>query len=223
MRSIRVCSSSKSLCPSVGTVVPYMYGKLACLVLFTNSPPRREFRCPLYRVSALWHNHNTHTLATYEENKENRIVTLNMIHLYSIWCLITQYLTLGGSTIIRLVSIGLKGSSSSICFDDSWVRMSGLSSRGTPAVLVGSSCWGSLNSLYSRESPDSCSESDSFGAQNVPRLVAAAFGVTIGLRCCGRSFSVPGVQCAFRKKWLGNGWMELVLESLATQRVSPSS
>ena len=50
--------------------------------------------------------------------------------------------------------------------------------------------------LYSRESPDSCSESDSVGAQNVPRLVDAAFGVT-DLRCDGRSFSVPGVQCAF--------------------------
>ena len=107
MWSIRVCSSSKSLCPSVGTVVPYMYGKLACLVLFTNNPPRREFRCPLYRVSALWHNHNTHTLATYEENKGNSIVTLNMNHLYSIWCLITQYLTIRTSTQMFL---GFRGS-----------------------------------------------------------------------------------------------------------------
>ena len=46
---------------------------------------------------------------------------------------------LGGSTMIRLVSVGLNGSSS-ICFHGSWVRMSRLSSRGTPAVLVGSSC-----------------------------------------------------------------------------------
>ena len=47
---------------------------------------------------------------------------------------------LGGSMIIGSVSMGLNGSSSSICLDDSWVRMSRLSSRGTPAVLVGSSC-----------------------------------------------------------------------------------
>ena len=51
--------------------------------------------------------------------------------------------------------------------------------------------------LYSRESPDSCSESDSVGAQNVPRLVDAAFGVMVDLRFCGRSFLVPGIQCAF--------------------------
>ena len=47
---------------------------------------------------------------------------------------------LGGSTIIGSVSVVLNGSSSSICLDGSWVRISGLSSRGTPAVLVGSSC-----------------------------------------------------------------------------------
>ena len=47
---------------------------------------------------------------------------------------------LGGSMIIGSVSVGLNGSSSSICLDNSWVRMSGLSSRGTPAILVGSSC-----------------------------------------------------------------------------------
>ena len=47
---------------------------------------------------------------------------------------------LGGSTIIGSVSVGLNRSSSSICLDSSWVRMSRLSSRGTPAVLVGSSC-----------------------------------------------------------------------------------
>ena len=47
---------------------------------------------------------------------------------------------LGGSTMIGSVSVDLNGSSSSICLDDSWVRISGLSSRGTPAVLVGSSC-----------------------------------------------------------------------------------
>ena len=45
---------------------------------------------------------------------------------------------LGGSTMIG--SVNLNGSSSSICLDDSLVRMSRLSSRGTPAVLVGSSC-----------------------------------------------------------------------------------
>ena len=44
---------------------------------------------------------------------------------------------LGGSTIIG--SVDLNGSSS-ICLDGSLVRMSRLSSRGTPAVLVGSSC-----------------------------------------------------------------------------------
>ena len=47
---------------------------------------------------------------------------------------------LGGSTIIGSVSMGLNRFSSSICLDNSWVRMSRLSSRGTPAVLVGSSC-----------------------------------------------------------------------------------
>ena len=47
---------------------------------------------------------------------------------------------LGGSMIIGSVSVDLNGSSSSICLDDSWVRISRLSSRGTPAVLVGSSC-----------------------------------------------------------------------------------
>ena len=46
----------------------------------------------------------------------------------------------GGSTIIGSVSMGLNRSSSSICLDSSWVRMSRLSSRGTPAALVGSSC-----------------------------------------------------------------------------------
>ena len=46
----------------------------------------------------------------------------------------------GGSMIIGSVSIDLNGSSSSICLDNSWVRMSRLSSRGTPAVLVSSSC-----------------------------------------------------------------------------------
>ena len=46
---------------------------------------------------------------------------------------------LGGSMIISSVSIGLNGSSS-ISFDGSWVRMSRLSSRGTPAVLVSSRC-----------------------------------------------------------------------------------
>ena len=46
---------------------------------------------------------------------------------------------LGGSTIIGPVFVDLNGSSSSICLDGSWVRMSRLSSRGTPAVLVGSS------------------------------------------------------------------------------------
>ena len=45
---------------------------------------------------------------------------------------------LGGSTIIG--SVVLNGSSSSICLDGPGVRISGLSSRGTPAVLVGSSC-----------------------------------------------------------------------------------
>ena len=44
----------------------------------------------------------------------------------------------GGSTIIG--SVVLNGSSSSICQDSPGVRISGLSSRGTPAVLVGSSC-----------------------------------------------------------------------------------
>ena len=47
---------------------------------------------------------------------------------------------LGGSTIIGSVSVVLSRSSSSICLDGSWVRMSRLSSRGTPAVLVSSSC-----------------------------------------------------------------------------------
>ena len=47
---------------------------------------------------------------------------------------------LGGSMIIGSVSVGLNGSPSSICLDGSWVRISRLSSRGTPAVLVGSSC-----------------------------------------------------------------------------------
>ena len=28
-------------------------GNLPCLVLFTNNPVRREFRCPLYRVSSI--------------------------------------------------------------------------------------------------------------------------------------------------------------------------
>ena len=46
----------------------------------------------------------------------------------------------GGSTTISSASVSLNGSSSSICLDSSWVRMSRLSSRGTPAVLVGSSC-----------------------------------------------------------------------------------
>ena len=45
---------------------------------------------------------------------------------------------LGGSTMIGSVSISLNRSS--VCLDDSRVRMSGLSSRGTSAVLVGSSC-----------------------------------------------------------------------------------
>ena len=44
----------------------------------------------------------------------------------------------GGSMIIGSVFVGLNRSSS-ICLDGSWVRMSGLSSRGTPAVLVSSS------------------------------------------------------------------------------------
>ena len=44
---------------------------------------------------------------------------------------------LGGSMIIG--SVALNGSSSSICLDSPGVRISGLSSRGTPAVLVGSS------------------------------------------------------------------------------------
>ena len=46
---------------------------------------------------------------------------------------------LGGSMVIGSVSIDLNGSSS-ICLDSSWVRISGLSSRGAPALLVGSSC-----------------------------------------------------------------------------------
>ena len=48
--------------------------------------------------------------------------------------------SLGGLGSMMIGSVTLNGSSSSICLDDSWVRMSGLSSRGTPAVLVGSSC-----------------------------------------------------------------------------------
>ena len=44
----------------------------------------------------------------------------------------------GGSTIIG--SVVLNGSSSSICLDGPGVRISGLSSRGTPVVLVGSTC-----------------------------------------------------------------------------------
>ena len=44
----------------------------------------------------------------------------------------------GGSMIIG--SVTLNGSSSSICLDGPGVRISGLSSRGTPAILVGSSC-----------------------------------------------------------------------------------
>ena len=68
-----------------------MYGILYCLVLFTNNPIRREFRCPLYRVFALRHNQDTHTLTTYKQNEEYSIVTWNMKHLSNVWCLITQF------------------------------------------------------------------------------------------------------------------------------------
>ena len=77
--------------PSVGTAIPYMYGILYCLVLFTNNPIRREFRCPLYCVFALRHNQHTHTLAAYKQNEEYSIVTWNMKHLSNVWCLITQF------------------------------------------------------------------------------------------------------------------------------------
>ena len=46
--------------------------------LFTNNPFRHEFRCPLYRVYGHRHNHNTHTLTTYEQNEEYSTVTMNM-------------------------------------------------------------------------------------------------------------------------------------------------
>jgi len=33
---------------------PLIVGNPACLLMFTNNPARREFRCPLYRVPLIW-------------------------------------------------------------------------------------------------------------------------------------------------------------------------